>query len=154
MTQSSYRYAGAAAMVELHEKEMRSFVRVWTQARGDGVPLPKTEDESYASYEALLRHVLDAAQSYMRWVCRSLELKAPDFAELPEPVEAGEMAAFLDRMLAAWGAPLVDLDEEKFYRPNYPSSGEGLCLELMLEHAIVHPMRHRLQLERLMAVDE
>ncbi len=147
----TYRYAGAAAMVALHEREMRAFLAEWEDARGRGAALPATQDPDYVSYELLLRHVLGAARGYLRWMCRSLELPDPGLAEPPEAAAlAARAEAYLETLLERWKTPLAGVEEERFFRPAHPTSaGVDLSVESMLEHAVLHPMRHRYQLERL-----
>ena len=47
---------------------------------------------------------------------------------------------------------LALLEDTELAPATYKSRwGEDYNIEQMLEHAVVHPMRHRIQLERLMA---
>ena len=60
--------------------------------------------------------------------------------------------AFLDEVLAGWRRHLAVLADAELASTTYKSRwGEAYNIEQMLEHAVVHPMRHRIQLERLMA---
>jgi hypothetical protein len=64
---------------------------------------------------------------------------------------AGKGPAVVDEVLAAWRRHLVALDDGEPAGGTYTLRwGEDDNVEQMLEHAIVHPMRHRIQLERLM----
>ena len=146
-----YKYGGARAMVELHELEMRKFLAEWQNAQGRGLDLPESEDPDYASYELILRHVLRAARGYMRWICKSLDLPDPGIDDPPETARVASGAEeYLNHLLEKWRLPLAEVEEERFFRPGHPTSwGLDVCLESMLEHAIVHPMRHRHQLARL-----
>ena len=148
----TYVYAGAKAMVELHHIEMERFLEVWKRANEAGLPLPKTEDKDYASLEALLRHVLGAARFYVTWSCKNLDLPDPGFEPLPEEgagVDAYQVC--MARILERWGLPFQEIPEETFYKQSYKTGwGTDHNIETMLEHAVVHPMRHRHQLSRLM----
>ena len=62
ITPPEHRYNGARSLVVLHEHHLRSFVKTWKRAQAKSLPLPATEDPSYASRETLLRHVLSAAR--------------------------------------------------------------------------------------------
>ena len=67
-------------------------------------------------------------------------------ADLPAQLD-GYLAHVLDR----WDGPLRALTEDEADRPVYPSRwGTGYCIDAMLEHAVMHPIRHELQLERCM----
>src|SRR6187549_3286541 len=75
-----YRSRAVRAMVLLHEEHLRRFVHVWRMALANSVSLPATADPSYASLEALGRHVLSAAGGYMIWTCEVLALPDPGSA--------------------------------------------------------------------------
>jgi uncharacterized damage-inducible protein DinB len=155
-----YCYRGARAMVLLHEREMRRFLEVWRLAKAAKVPLhpvghpekPWT-DPDYQSLEHLLYHVLRAARGYMTWMCEKLELPDPQIepAPPPETVEANA-DRYLAHLLARWRLPLVELSEERASQPSYKSRWDmDYSIDSMLEHALVHPLRHRFQLEELLA---
>ena len=149
----NYRYRGARATVLMHERELRRFVGVWRKAKASGAALPPTEDPDYASLEHLLHHVLRAARGYMIWMCEKLELPDPQIepAPPPEQVEA-EADRYLEHLLARWRLPLVAIDEARASRPSYQSRwGMDYSIDSMLEHALVHPMRHAFQLEEMLA---
>lgn len=63
-----------------------------------------------------------------------------------------ELRRFCDvwETFRASGTALPESDDPS-YRSVESRWGEDYTIEQMLEHAIVHPMRHRIQLERLMS---
>ena len=150
-TLEGYRYRGARALVLLHERELRAFVATWRRALAWGVRLPASDDPDTASPNAMARHVLNAAGRYMIWLTQKLGLPDPGIAEAP-PVEAIEAGAdaYLEHVLERWREPLRDVPERPFSETHVANWGEDFTLESMLEHAVVHPMRHALQLEELM----
>ena len=153
MTQSDkYTYAGARALVLLHDEKMRDFLSTWRRARSEGLTLPKTRDPAYESLETLLRHVLGAAAGYMIWICEVLELPDPGIERSPKPDEIEAMAdQFLRHVLDRWRHPLREATEEQLERPEYRSRWKTLySIDAMLEHAVMHPIRHRFQLESLL----
>lgn len=146
-----YGYAGARAMVLLHERHLRAFLGTWRRARAADLALPATADPDYASLERLLLHVLGAARGYMVWICSVLGLPDPGIDPAPgaESAEA-EAEPYLDHLLARWRLPLTEVAEERFGEA-YPSRwGVPYCVDAMLEHAVMHPIRHRFQLEELL----
>jgi hypothetical protein len=147
-----YRYRGARALVLLHERELRDFVATWRRAVAWGVTLPATDDPDCASADAMARHVLSAAGRYMIWLTRKLGLPDPRIDEAPPLEEIEERAdAYLEHVLECWRELLRDVPEARFAEVHRSNWGEDFTLESMLEHAVVHPMRHALQLEELMA---
>jgi hypothetical protein len=147
-----YIYNGARVLVHLHEVHLRSFVETWVAAKRTGAALPPTDDPSYASIDALLQHVLRAARGYMVWMCEHLELPDPGIEATPDPEKlASDPRPYMNHVLDGWRNPLKDVDEERFHRPEHPSRWKVLyCIDAMLEHAVMHPIRHEFQLKRLM----
>lgn len=148
---AGYRYRGARALVLLHERELRAFLATFRRAQAWGVKLPETDDPDYASLAALLRHVLGAAGGYLRWTAKVLELPDPGVDKPPslEAIDA-EAEVYLEHVLDRWWSPLRDVPEEKFEVAHKSNWGTPYSVDAMLEHAVVHPMRHAFQLEELM----
>lgn len=147
-----YQSRGARALVLLHERHLRSFVEVWFGARRVGVALPRTQDPSYASLEALLGHVLRAARGYLTWICEQLELPDPGIEPTPEPdALAARASEHLEQLLERWRLPLTSVTDEQLEKGTHRSRwGTEYCIDAMLEHAVMHPIRHELQLVSLM----
>ena len=146
-----YRSRAVRALVLLHDEHVRRFLVVWTQAQAASVVLPKTDDPAYASLETLLRHVLGAARGYMTWMCGVLELPDPEIRVPPEPAAlAAEADSYMDHVLEKWRTPLQDVGDDRLETPEYPSRWQTrYCIDAMLEHAVMHPIRHAFQLEEL-----
>lgn len=147
-----YGYAGARAMVILHDRHLRSFVECWKRAKKSPLVLPVTDDPDYASLETLLVHLCRAARGYMVWMCEMLQLPDPAIRQAPgvETIES-EIDAYIDHLTQQWRTPLAEVPEERFGHPEYASRWKVLyCIDAMLEHAVMHPIRHEFQLERLL----
>ena len=151
-----YAYGGARALVALHEKHMRSFLETWRRAKKAGICLPETDDPSYKSMETLLRHPLNSSRGYIIWICQKLELHDPGIDPVPEVEHIEHSAdAFLEHLLKQWQLPLRDVPEELFFDKVYTSRWDAeYCIEAMLEHAVMHPIRHEFQLINLMKAHE
>src|SRR5437762_12414370 len=70
-----FRSRAVGSLVELHEREMRSFLQVWGRFVASDLPMPEAHgDESYENRERLAGHVLMAARGYLtrigEWVGR------------------------------------------------------------------------------------
>ena len=148
---SDHRSRGVRALVLLHERELLAFFVTWRRALAWGVTLPPTDDPDCVSAEAMAHHVLRAARGYLTWLCEKLGLNDPG---LPEPPTAGELEAaadaYLEGLLGRWRTALRDAPGERLVEAHTSRWGEPFTLESMLEHAVVHPMRHALQLEEHM----
>jgi hypothetical protein len=146
-----YRSRAVCALVLLHSEHLRRFLIVWKQARDASVELPASADPSYASLDTLLRHVFNAARGYMTWMCEVLELPDPEIQAAPEPRELSQDPdRYMEHVLERWRMPLVNVADERL-ETEYQTRWKTLyCVDAMLEHAVMHPIRHAFQLEELM----
>jgi uncharacterized damage-inducible protein DinB len=147
-----FKYRGARAMVMLHEKYMREFLETWRAFHASGRSLPQTDDSDYVSTHTLLVHALRAARGYMTWMCQKLELPDPQIKPTPGADEIESQASdYLDHVLEQWRKPLMDIEEDRFGEVYKARWGVDYCIDAMLEHAVMHPIRHTFQLRELMA---
>ena len=148
----SYEYRGAAALISLHEQYLQRFIETWKKAKIQNINLPSTNDPDYASLDAVLRHVLRAARGYMTWICDKLELPDPEISPTPEVEKIAALAdTYLEHLVEKWRRPLQKIPENRFHTPEYLSRWKvKYCIDAMLEHAVMHPLRHEFQLLRLL----
>lgn len=146
-----YKYNGAKALVALHEIHLRSFYKTWQQAKQTGVELPQTDDPYYKSLDTLLYHLLRSARGYMLWMCKQLNLPDPKIDEAPLPeIVVNKADSYLDYLTNKWKYPLKDVPPELFENKVYKSNWDvDYCIDAMLEHAVMHPIRHEFQLRNL-----
>ncbi len=146
-----YRYNGARSLVLLHEYHLQNCLETWREAKRLKIALPETNDQDYQSLETLLKHILRAARGYMTWMCEKLDLPDPGIEPAPESDQIDAKAdKFVAHLFEKWRMPLVDVPEDKFHAPTYASRwGVEYCIDAMLEHAVMHPIRHEFQLKNL-----
>ncbi len=146
-----YKYNGARSMVLLHEKHLKSCLQTWHEAKKLNIKLPETDDKDYQSLETLLKHILGAARRYMVWMCSKLNLPDPRIEREPEPeVVEFEADKFVDHLVEKWRLPLTEVPEEICTGAVFKSNwGVDYCIDAMLEHAVMHPIRHEFQLRNL-----
>ena len=138
-------------MVQLHEKHLRSFLKSWKRAKQNNIKLPETDDTDYQSLETLLRHVFRASRGYMTWMCDKLELPNPEINSTPKAEEIVAVAdSYLEHLIERWKNPLALVPPEKFEDKLYTARwGVDYCIDAMMEHAVMHPIRHEFQLNNL-----
>lgn len=135
-----FKSRAVQSLVELHRQEMLNFLKIWGQFKASQLTLPPAfGDPHYESYEALYGHILESARSDLTWVCQlaGIPIATPD---------PGDIHAILE----AYVRHLSDLGEDALYVTRPVGEGMSLSLETILEHGIVHAMRHRHQLEKWM----
>lgn len=153
MSSTPYKYGGANAMVALHATHLRHFLEIWRRAELRGITLPESSDPNYESLDVLLHHVMRCGAHYLRWICKQLDIPDPDIDERPGPAGFSSRAEeYMEEVLAAWELPLRQMTVEQAEPEVYASNwGTLYCIDAMLEHAVMHPIRHSHQLEQLMA---
>ena len=68
--------------------------------------------------------------------------------DLGDSIPLAEAESHLEHLRERWRTSLADVEEERFDHPTHTSGwGVDYCVDAMLEHAVMHPMRHRFQLE-------
>ena len=148
----NYKSRAARALVLLHEKHLCECLEVWGQAKAANLELSETSDENYRSLGTLLEHILGAARSYMVGICKNLELPNPEIRPVPEvnAIEA-EADSYLEHVLERWRLLLVAVPDERL-EPDPESYYPGMpyWIDAMLEHAVMHPIRHEFQLRELL----
>lgn len=147
-----YRSRGARALVLLHDKHLRQCVEVWKRANEQKICLPETDEEHYQSLDALLDHVLRSARIYMFRICQTLGLPAPEIEPVPEIGDLpAQTDAYLDYLLERWRLPLAAVtDAQMEPDPALYFAGIPYWADAMLEHAVMHPIRHAFQLSELL----
>lgn len=152
-TLPEYRYGAARTMVFMRGEYLKECLTTWKQTKAADIVLPETTDPAYVSLETLLAHVLRADRGYIVWICKMLELPDPGIEPAPAPDAVAEQAeSYITHLIDRWQTPLADVEEERFYRPEYESNwGVRYCIDAMLEHAVMHPILHREQLEELLS---
>jgi hypothetical protein len=132
---------------------MKSFLLTWKKAKALNIKLPETDDKDYQSLETILFHVLRASRGYMVWMCSKLNLADPLINTPPTLEEVQNKAGkYLTHLFQKWRLPLVNVNEDLFRGTSYKTNwNDDFCIESMLEHAVMHPIRHQYQLKNLIA---
>lgn len=150
----AFKSRGVRALVQLQMDEMERLFAVWKKAKRLGVKLPATRDPAYQSIDLLMRHPLRSCRGYLTWLC---EVLGRPEARVPDPPEAENVgsqgAAYLKVLAKAWGKHVAWMSTKSLYSDKVHTTrwGAPMTVEAMLEHAVVHPMRHRFQLEEWIA---
>jgi hypothetical protein len=147
-----YRSRAVRALVLLHEEHLRRFLQTWRLAVSASVSLPPTADPSYSSLGALGRHVLRSAGGYLVWMCEVLTLPDPRVRPAPDATAVFRQADdYMEHVLERWRTgPLQGVSDDKLEAPEYPSEWQTrYSIDSMLEHAVMHPIRHAFQLDEL-----
>lgn len=145
----SFRYGGARALVALHDYWMRRFAEVWLEAHNREISAWEKNDPDVELVSYALRHVITSSRNYMMWICEKLQLPDPEIDPPPSKDKIEEQfPEYLEHLLQRWKLPLTGITEEQAYQAYESRWGVQYCIDAMLEHAVMHPIRHIHQLER------
>jgi uncharacterized damage-inducible protein DinB len=150
-----FRSRAVLSLVELHERELHSFLELWGRFVASGLPVPESHgDENYENRDRLLAHVLMAARGYLTRIGEWVGRPVTDVDAAKDPYDiAGRASVFADSVLAGYRTNLAPVSTEEFEPQLHRTRwGDLMSVENLLEHAVVHPMRHRIQLERMLEV--
>jgi hypothetical protein len=160
MGKTNFLYRGARASIILHEQELMQFRDCWLHFSNSGYKLPPSKDPDCESLTSMMSHVLWAARGYMIWICDKLDLPDPQIEMTPDEnlilishdgKGIASVDKYLQHLIERWRLPLQNVAEERYYLEEFKSSWKvTYCIDAMLEHAVMHPRRHRFQLEELM----
>ena len=80
-----------------------------------------------------------------------LRLPDPEVRPAPDAIAIGDADDYLEHVLERWRAEaLREVSDEQLETPEYPSRWQTrYCIDSMLEHAVMHPIRHAFQLDEL-----
>ncbi len=155
MEHRSLRKGGVGAMMDEYERaaaDLSPILRRITDEEFERVRDRKTQDESCRSIQTIVHHVVRAGYGYASYIREAYgaEGMRPD-------VPLGTRLQYLERlevMLAYTDATLEgkwELSDEEIQAVQIRSRwGAMYDLEQLLEHAIVHVLRHRRQIERFL----
>lgn len=152
----NYRKGGVGAMMDEYERaawEIRDLTERISEEDFVRIVDPETNDESCRSVQTIMSHVVRAGYSYANYIRKEFST-----AREPRPerlLAHGEMPEQIDAMLRYTVETLEgrwEMPEEEISAPAMKTSwGVTYDLEQLLEHAIVHVLRHRRQIEKFIS---
>jgi uncharacterized damage-inducible protein DinB len=153
MSNKAYRKGAVGAMMDEYERaaaEFRSIIGGLTEEQYTRIVDAETADENCRSAQTIMSHVVGAGYGYANYIrdAFSIGKDSPQRRIL----EHAESLREFDRMLAYTDATLDDKWEMTYDQMEAISMtvhwGPTYDLEQLLEHAIVHILRHRRQVEK------
>lgn len=151
-----YRDNGAiGALLDEYEKSLHQLKEVIVGiSPNDLVAIvdPHTDDEDCRSIQTILTHVVSAGYTYIieirKWLGETLEYKEKEI--LPSILDYNhaldKMFAYNEKLFKDY--PEIQLEEFDSSKKIVVRWGQFYDVEQLIEHAIVHILRHRRQIER------
>ena len=153
---TEYRKGASGALLEEYEKaiaELKVVISNIAEQDWERILVPPTTDENCRSFQAILTHVVSSAYSYATYIG---QLKGLD-VERPERKWYKSATAYAMALDDAFRFTLavfehISNDEMEQFDDAFKIKtawGQSYDIEQMMEHAIVHILRHRRQVENL-----
>lgn len=154
----NYRNTGASgALLDEYEKaitELKDVIGKIPSGKLNYVIDPDTHDPNCKSFQTILSHVVSAGYNYATEVRRSLGEQV-DYKERIPLNSTGEYLVEIDKMFQYNEKlfndyPDLVLEEHNNEKKILVRWGQFYDVEQLFEHAIVHILRHRRQIERFL----
>ena len=153
-----YRDNGAVgALLDEYEKsieELKEVITPLSQSDLTTIIDRQTKDEDCRSIQTILSHVVESGYTYVieirKWLGEDIDYKNKELLNSVDEYKTAlnDMFAFNERLFQ--DHPKLQLEE---YNPDKKVKvrwGQKYDVDQLLEHAIVHILRHRRQIERFM----
>jgi uncharacterized damage-inducible protein DinB len=151
----NYRKGGVGAMMDEYERaasELKLLIGLISEDDFNRIVDTQTKDEDCRSIQTIITHVVRAGYGYADYIREVFSI--PSTRPESVPVSYGEAVAKIDYMLAYTVQTLEgkwEMKDEEIEGMAIKSRwGVTYNLEQLLEHAIVHILRHRRQVERFL----
>jgi hypothetical protein len=151
----TFRKGAVGAMMDEYERAALELKRTVESIPEDAYTLlmdPLTEDENCRSIATIMSHVVSAGYSYADHLRRSFGMTSnrPQRRMLTRTETPGQIQAMLaytvDTLEGRW-----EMSEDQIINTRIQSTwGPVYDMEQLFEHAIVHILRHRRQIEKFM----
>lgn len=150
-----YRPGAVGAMMDEYEVAAREFLHVLqplSQRDYERIRDEKTQDASCRSIQAIASHVVASGRSYANYIRTAFGMPTsprPENELTRDEIE-GQMHAMLAYTVETLESRWLMTDPEIMAVRMKVSWGPEYDMEQLLEHAIVHILRHRRQIERFL----
>ena len=152
----NYRKGGIGALMDEYERaagELKNLVSKITSNDFEKIVDLKTKDDDCRSVQTIISHVINSGYAYSNYIRDWFAI--PKSSPERRLISQNDFSMELDKMLAYTIETLQDKweysDEEIMKVKMIVRWGPQYDLEQLLEHAIVHILRHRRQIEKFIA---
>lgn len=144
-------------MMDEYERAIREMMTVFAgidQKAYESVRDTNTKDENCRSIQTIMSHVVSAGYGYADYFRAAFGIASG--RPQKRPLSFSEVPAQTEEMIDYTVATLQEkweMGEDQIMAVRIESSwGQTYDLEQMMEHAIVHILRHRRQIQRMLAI--
>ncbi|MCH8907128.1 MAG: DinB family protein [Candidatus Heimdallarchaeota archaeon] len=150
------RLGTMGALMDEYERALNELILIATPATQDlfeTILDAETTDEDCRSMQTIMTHVLRAGYAYSAYIRTAFKMDAMDRSQIMK--EAITMTTDIDQQLRQMFVYMLETVKEMMHMPENEFGSHRIPvrwdqdydLEQLLEHAIVHLLRHRRQIE-------
>lgn len=155
MMRKAYRKGALGAMMDEYERAALELKRLVEQIPDDEFVLivdPQTSDENCRSVQTIMAHVVSAGYGYADYIRQSFSISStrPPKRLLSRQEAVAQLEAMLEYTVQTLEGTWEMTDEEIESITMHTGWEVTYNLEQLLEHAIVHILRHRRQIAKFM----
>lgn len=159
MMKKAYRQGGLGAMMDEYERAALELKRLVQQISDDDfvrIVDPQTSNENCRSVQTIMAHVVSAGYGYADSIRKSFSISStrPPKRLLSYQESVEQLESMIEYTVQTLEGRWEMTDEEIERVTIDPGWSVTYDLEQMLEHAIVHILRHRRQIEKFMQQEE
>ena len=155
-TNKEYRSNGAiGALLDEYEKALSELIFTIKEINHDQLSFVvdiETKDDDCRSIQTILTHVIQSGYTYVieirKWLGESMDYQDKVYCHTPQEYQAKlvEMFSFTEKLFT--DHPNIQMNEYHEERKIITRWGQTFDVEQLMQHAIVHILRHRRQIER------
>ena len=153
----NYRKGGIGAVMDEYERaaaDLKNLIGNISETDFVKIVDPETKDEDCRSVQTIVSHVTNSGYGYANYIRDWFSI--PKSSPERRLISQNDFSMELDKMLAYTSETLQDkwefTDEEIMKVKMIVRWGPQYDLEQLLEHAVVHILRHRRQIEKFIAL--
>ncbi len=150
-----YRPGAIGALMDEYERvalELKNLLSTVTQQEFVKICDPVTKDEDCRSIQTIMKHVVRAGYGYIDQICVFLDKHVADHSY--HIYNVFHSIDELDKMIEETARTVDDkfkMSDEEILATRMETRWGLYNIEMMFEHAIVHILRHRRQIEKFLA---
>lgn len=152
-----YRKGAVGALMDEYERaalELKSLVESVGAKNYTRIADPETKDADCRSIQTIMNHVVHSGYGYANAIRRKISMPHTPLGDERRQISQREITDEIDKFLAytietldgRWAMSYAELDE--FIIERKANFSENL--EQLLEHAVLHILRHRRQIEKFL----
>lgn len=147
----NYRPGAIGALTDEYEKALNELKIVFKSiSESTFLDIDANKVEDFQSIRNILTHIIRSGYAYSNYARKSFEIEVIPYTFTLDSIE--ETSSEIDKMFAYHIATFQEkwlMSDDEMMKTIIATSWTTYDLEALLEHAIVHILRHRLQIQKI-----